>query len=270
MGLITSRQLQQYYSEYKEREITFNRQVIDVLKLLPREVYLKCHGDKLPCVVYSSSMTGAKIVASLNAAVMQKLRLADSSVSLRLAFRRTEKREPLFFFVPAKITNYTFYNAEKPDLYFLSIEYTSKPPEDLIEMLGQLFDANTNFQRRKDERIDLNPTTIKALGVEGKEASLVVNKQVKKCIIRDLSFSGAKVLLFGAVAEDVQKTAVLQFSLTDQKQKILIPGTILRFEEVVSREDIGAFGISFIEEKTPMSYKMMINNYLKIHRQAHG
>ncbi len=270
MGLITSQQLLQYYGEYKEREITFNRQVIEALKLLPRQVYIKCHGDQIPCVLYASSMTGAKIVASLKAAAMQKLRLANNSVSLRFAFRRTEKREPLFFFVPAKITNYAFYNAEKPDLYFLSIEYTSKPPEDLIEMLGQLFDANTNFQRRKEERIDLNPTTIKALGVEGKEAALVVDKQVKKCIIRDLSFSGTKVLLFGAIAEDVQKTAVLQFSLTDQKQKILVPGTIVRFEEVVGREDIGAFGISFVEEKTPISYKMLINNYLRIHRQAHG
>lgn len=270
MGILTSQQLLQYYGEYKEREITFNRQVIGVLQLLPREVYLKCRGDQIPCVVYSSSMTGAKIVASLKAAVVRKLRLANNSVSLRFAFRRTEKCEPLFFFVPAKITNFAFYNTEKPDLYFLSIEYTSKPPDDLIEMLGQLFDANTNFQRRKEERIDLNPTTIKALGVESKEAALVVDKQVKNCIIRDLSFSGAKVLLFGAVAGDVQKSTVLQFSLSGQKQKILLPGTIVRFEEVVGREDIGAFGISFVEEKTPMSYKMLINNYIRTHRQVHG
>ncbi len=270
MGILTSQQLLQYYGEYKEREITFNRQVIGVLKLLPREVYLKCRGDQIPCVVYSSSMTGAKIVASLKAAVVRKLRLANNSVSLRFAFRRTEKCEPLFFFVPAKITNFAFYNTENPDLYFLSIEYTSKPPDDLIEMLGQLFDANTNFQRRKEERIDLNPTTIKALGVESKEAALVVDKQVKNCIIRDLSFSGAKVLLFGAVAGDVQKSAVLQFYLSGQKQKILLPGTIVRFEEVVGREDIGAFGISFVEEKTPMSYKMLINNYIRTHRQVHG
>jgi hypothetical protein len=270
MGVITSQQLLEYYGEYKEREITFNRQVIDVLKLLPREVYLKCHGEQIPCVVYSSSMTGAKIVASLIAAVMQKLRLANNSVSLRFAFRRTDKFEPLFFFVPAKITNYTFYNTEKPDLYFLSIEYTSKPPDDLIEILGQLFDANINFQRRKEERIDLNPTTIKALGIEGKEAVLIVDKQAKKCIIRDLSFSGAKVLLFGADAEDVRKTAALQFSLSGQKQQIVLPGTIVRFEGVVGREDIGAFGISFVEEKTPIGYKMLINNYLRTHRQAHG
>jgi hypothetical protein len=269
MGLVTSQQLLQYYGEYKEREITFNRQVIDVLKLLPREVYLKCHGDQIPCVVYSSSMAGAKIVASLRAAAMQKLRLANNSVSLRFAFRRTDRLEPLFFFVPAKISNYTFYNTEKPDLYFLNLEYTSKPPDDLIEMLGQLFDANTNFQRRKEERIDLNPTTVKALGVEGKEAALIVDEQPKKCIIRDLSFSGAKVLLFGAAAEDVQKTVVLQFSLAGQKQKILLPGRIVRFEEVVGREDIGAFGISFVEVKTPMSYKMVINNYLRTQRQVH-
>jgi len=35
---------------------------------------------------------------------------------------------------------------------------------------------------------------------------------------------------------------------------------------VVGREDIGAFGIQFIEEKTPMSYKMIINNTLKTNR----
>jgi hypothetical protein len=261
MGLITSQQLAKYYELYKDREITFNRQIVEVLKLLPREVYLKARGDQLTCIVYSSSMAGAKVVASLRPRAMQQIRLAGNSVSLRFAFQRNDKPEPLFFYVPAKITNFTFYSPEKPDLYFLSLEYTTKPPDDLIEMLGQLFDTNTNFKRRKDERIELNPATIKLIGIDGKEATLVLENQARKCIIRDLSFSGTKVLLFGAHPEHVKKQALLQFSAL--KQRMLIPGTIVRFEEVVGREDIGAFGIQFLEDKTPMSYKILINNTLR-------
>jgi hypothetical protein len=266
MGFVTSQQLAKYYSTYREREITFNRQIIEVLELLPKEVYIKCHGEQLPCIIYATSMAGAKVVASLRARALQEIRLAANSVSLRFAFARTDKPDPLFFFVPAKITNYTFYHPEKPDLYFLTLEYTSKPPDDLIEMLGQLFDAHSNFERRKEERVELNPANIKLLGIEGKEAALVMDKQAKKCIIRDLSFSGAKVLVFGARTEDVRKTAVLQFSA--QMRDLLIPGTIVRFEEVVGREDIGAFGIRFIAERTPMSYKMLINNTLEAIRDA--
>jgi hypothetical protein len=267
MGLVTSQQLAKYYELYKDREITFNRQIIEVLKLLPREVYLKTRGDQLTCIVYSCSMSGAKIVASLRTQALQKIRLAGNSVSLRFAFQRNDKPEPLFFYVPAKIMNYTFYSQEKPDLYFLSLEYSTKPPDDLIEMLGLLFDTYTNFKRRKDERIELNPANIKLIGIDGKEATLVLEKQVRKCIIRDLSFSGAKILMFGAQPDHVKKKAVLQFSA--QKQRMLISGTIVRFEEVVGREDIGAFGIQFFAEKTPISYKLLINSTLRPTRHPH-
>jgi hypothetical protein len=266
MGLITSKQRERFYEQYTDREITFNRQIVDVLKLLPREVYLKTRGDQLSCIIYSSSMAGAKVVASLKAKALQQLRLAGNAVSLRFAFQRSDNPEPLFFYVPARVTNYTFYNPDKPDLYFVSLEYTSKPPDDLIEMLGQLFDANTNASRRKDERIELNPTNIRLLGIDGKEAALVLADEARKCIIRDLSFSGAKVLLFGAKPEHVENTVVLQFST--QKQRMLIPGKIVRFEEVVGRGDIGAFGLQFIEGKTPMSYKMLINNTLRSSRPS--
>lgn len=270
MGLVTSQQLAKYYNSYKEREITFNRQIIDVLNLLPREVFLKNRGEQLPCVIYSSSMVGAKIVANLKAGTLQQIRNSGNTVSLRFAFARNDKAEPLYFFTPAKVANYSFYNKEKPDLFFLSLEYTSKPPDDLIEMLGQLFDTHANYTRRKDERIELNPSIIKHMGIESKEATIVIEKQARKCIIRDLSFSGAKVLLFGAATEHVEQTVALHFALNDaQRQHILIPGTVVRFEEVVGRDDIGAFGIRFQEEKIPMSYKMLINSTLRTNRTVH-
>jgi hypothetical protein len=261
MGVLTSQQLAQFYARYTDREVTFNRQIIEVLHLLPKKVYLKTRGDQISCIIYASSMSGAKVVASLKSRALQEIRLAGNSVSLRFAFQRTEKAEPLYFYVPAKITSYSTYSQDNPNLYFLTLEYSQKPPDDLIEMLGRLLEANTNYQRRKDERVELNPENIRHLGIDGKEAALVVEGQARKCIIRDLSFSGAKVLLFGAKAEHVEKTAVLQLSA--QKQQLLLPGTIVRFEEVVGRDDVGAFGLRFFEDKTPIGYKMLINNTLQ-------
>ncbi len=269
MALTTGQQLLKYYNEYREKQISFNRQIIQVLKLMPREVYLKCHGDQFPCVIYSASMVAAKVVANLGTPAMQKLRRANNTVALRFAFGRDDKSEPLFFFVPGKITNYTFYNSTMPDLYFLTVEYTAKPPDDLIDLLGQILEANANFKRRKEDRIDINPAAIKALGLESKEAAIVVNEQAKRCIIRDLSFSGAKVLLFGAGEGDVGKTVILQPSFLGEKAKVLVPGTAVRYEEVVGRNDIGALGIRFLEDKIPIAYKMILNSYLRTPRQPY-
>ncbi len=269
MALTTGQQLLKYYNNYKEKQISFNKQIIRVLKLMPREVYLKCHGDQFPCVIYSASMVAAKVVANLGQTAMQKLRRANNTVALRFAFGREDKSEPLFFFVAGKITNYTFYNASMPDLYFLTVEYTAKPPDDLIELLGKILEANANFERRKEDRIDINPAAIKALGLESKEAAIIVNEQAKRCIIRDLSFSGAKVLLLGTGEGDVGKTVILQPSFISERTKVLVPGTAVRYEEVVGRSDIGALGIRFLEDKIPMSYKMILNGYLRNMRQPH-
>ena len=66
----------------------------------------------------------------------------------------------------------------------------------------------------------------------------------------------------------MRKTAVLQFSLITQKEDIVLPGAIVRFEEVVGRDDIGAFGIQFLEKQIPMSYKMLISNTLRPDKRA--
>ncbi len=59
--MITSQQISRYYEEYGEQEVTFTRQVSQILRLLPKFVYLKCQADTLPCIIYSSSLREAKV-----------------------------------------------------------------------------------------------------------------------------------------------------------------------------------------------------------------
>jgi hypothetical protein len=263
MALITSQQLLRYYEQYKDLEVSFTRQVVQVLGLLPREVHLKCKGDIFPCVVYSSSLREAKVVASLRPESIRRIKLANDLVSLRFCFTRPERVEPLSFFVSARMAGRAFYDPQNPELLLLSLEYTHKPPDDLIELLGELLEANVNAKRRKEVRVDIHPASLKGLGLESKEAGIRIGERPSRCIIRDLSFSGARVLVFGASEQLVGTKTVLELSFA--AGILVLSGSFLRYEAIAGREDIGALAIRFDEDKIPMSYKLAVNNYLRSH-----
>jgi hypothetical protein len=266
--VVSSPLLDNYYQQFGTVEVTFTKQVAEALRLLPKFVFLKCQADTLPCIICSCSMREARVIATLHASALRAIRQAGNAVALRFCFERPERSDSLSFYVATKITGSTAYNKETPELYLLSLDYTNRPPDDLIGMLGELLEANVNAQRRKEVRIDITPASMKALGLESKEALLLVQGAENHCLLRDLSFSGAKVLVYGQTGRLLEKPVVLCLYIADEKKPIALPGKVLRFETVSNREDIGAVAILFEEQKVPMPYKIAINNYLRLHRYA--
>jgi hypothetical protein len=263
--VITSQQLRRYYEEFGGEEVTFNREVGRILRLLPKQVFLKCQADTLPCLIYSSSLRGAKVLASLRAGSLRLLQQAAGSLSLRFCFARESGAIPLAFFVSARLAAQTAYNREVPDLYFLSLEYTNRPPDDLIEMLGGLLEASRNSSRRSEERVEVNPASMKQLGLESREAVLFVDGVEGRCLLRDLSFSGAKVLVHGREEAFLQKPVLLRPPFADRGAGVTLAGRVLRWEGMANREDIGAIAIRF-EEEVPIQYKVAVNAALRASR----
>jgi hypothetical protein len=266
--MVTAQQLNKYFEQYASVEITFTKRVTEVLRLVAKHVYLKVQADILQCIIYSTSMREAKVIASLRASALRAIQKENSTVSLRFCFAQADRANSFSFYVSAKVNGCYAYNAKAPGMYLLSLEYTNRPPDDLIELLGELLEANVNAKRRKEARIDITPASTKALGLESKEAALAVGGVEHRCLLRDLSFSGAKVLVYGQATALVDQPVVLRLNLTDESRPVLLPGKVLRFETVANREDIGAVAILFEEQKVPMPYKMAINNYLRSHRYA--
>ncbi|MDP7611428.1 MAG: hypothetical protein QGH62_03180 [Nitrospinaceae bacterium] len=66
MALVTSQQLALYYSNYMNIDVTFNKQVARAIGLVTDKMFLRLLGYQLPCIVYSSSMVGAKVIANIN------------------------------------------------------------------------------------------------------------------------------------------------------------------------------------------------------------
>ena len=95
-----------------------------------------------------------------------------------------------------KVVSCTPYTVT-PDLLLLNIEYTQRAPDDLIEKLGILVDAKANTTKRGDERIELNAEAMRKLALAKKETIVYIENIPRRCILRDISFSGAKFIMAG-------------------------------------------------------------------------
>lgn len=263
MSITTSQQIIRYYSEYGNVDVTFTKEVIKATGLQPKQVFIKFLNVQWPVIIYSASLTGAKVIATVTKEFTAAIRKANNMVFLRYSFKQSDKIDPITFFVQAKINGFSPYSQEKKSLNYISLSYTSRPPDDLIEILGRLLEANVNSKKRKEERIILTPDVIRKTGIKAKNTMVIVEGVPRKCILRDISFSGAKVLIMGVAKFLINKEAVLQLEANDPPEKINIKGTFIRHEPVEGRKDIAAFALQFKDESVPVKYKIMINDYLK-------
>jgi len=261
MGFATSQQLARYYELYQNIDITFSKEVIKATGLIPQQVFIKALGGQWPCVINSASLSGAKIISGIKSGVYEKIQQGNTSVSLRFSFLDQEKNEPRSFFVAAKVTGFNQY-AGSPDLVIICLSYTQRAPDDLIEKIGALLEANINSTKRREERITITPDAMRKLGIIQKETIIFIQGIPRRCILRDLSFSGAKVIMVGIAAFLVNKEVVLRIDIEDPRMAIGIKGTIVRTEDVEGRKDLVALAIKYTEEAIPMGYKMHINNFL--------
>ncbi len=262
MAISTSQQIARYYQQYSDIDVTFTKDVIKATLLYPKQVFLKCMGYQWPIVVYSASMTGAKVIANMKTSLSEAIKKSNNMVSLRLSFLQRDKADPLSFFVGARIAGYTPYGQEKPELYFLTLTYTQRPPDDLIEILGRLIDANYSSTRRKEERIPVTADSARAMGLNHKDAMVYIDGVPRRCIVRDVSFGGAKVVILGVAKFLVNKQANLRLILTETDEEVDVPATVVRFEAVEGRSDIAALALQFDTEAIPMKYKLMISGFL--------
>jgi hypothetical protein len=267
MSITTSQQIGRWYELYKTIDVTYTKEIMKTTGLDPRGVFLKCVGEQWPCVVYSSSFSGAKIVASAKQMLTDRIAKANNLVNLRFSFRLPDNPDPVSFFIGAKVLGYSNYAQAGGDLQYISLQYTQRPPDDFIDIMGRLLDANINSTRRREERILLNPDSMRRMSLVSKDSFIYVQGVPRKCILRDLSFSGAKAIIVGLAKFLVGKECTLRVEMDEPRESLDLKGTIVRYEDVENRKDLTAIAVHFDEQSVPMTFKMHINDYLSQVRQ---
>jgi len=268
MSITTSQQIGRWFELYKTIDVTYTKEIIKTTGLDTRGIFLKCVGEQWPCVIYSSSFSGAKIIVSSKQLLNEKITKANNLVSLRFSFRLPDKPDPVSFFIGGKAAGFAPYQGGSGDLQFATIQYTQRPPDDFIEIMGRLLEANINSQRRREERVILNPDSMRRISLVTKDSFIYVQGVPRKCILRDLSFSGAKAIIVGLAKFLVDKECTIRIELDEPRESLDIKGTIVRYEDVEGRKDLTAVAIHFDEKAVPMTYRMHINDYLGQTRQA--
>ena len=148
------------------------------------------------------------------------------------------------------------------DLAIISLSFTQRPPDDLIEIIGRLIEANNNASKRKEERIIINADSKRKLNLLREETLVYIQNVPRHCIIRDVSFSGAKLILQGLASLLKDKVTIIRFDFDEPRETIGVQGKIVKVDPIEGHKGLVAVCIQYLESAVPMSYKLHINTYL--------
>jgi hypothetical protein len=261
MGLLTSQKITSYYERFKDIEVTFTKEIIQVTGLITQQIHLKCGNDFWPCVIFTASFQGARVVANVKTGLTAKLQNTNNYVNLRFCFKIPGEANTLTFFVAAHVTATGPYGSSQ-DVNMFTLQFTNRPPDDLIEIMGRVLDANVNSAKRKDDRIQLTQDNMRKLNLLSSESAVFIQGVPRRCILRDISFSGSKIIMMGIEKFLLNKEASLRLDFNDPREVFTIKGKFVRAENVEGKKEMVALGLSFDEAVVPMSFKIRLNEFL--------
>ena len=265
MGLVTSQRISILFDRFKDIDVTFTKEIIQVTGLLTQQIHLKCGNDFWPCVVYSASFEGAKVVANIKTGLLGKLQATNNFVNLRFCFKPTGESNTVTFFIAGRVMASVPYGSSQ-DVNMFTIQFSNRPPDDFIEIIGRVLDANVNSSKRKDVRIPLTQDNLRKLNLMSTESAVFIQGVPRRCILRDISFSGSKIIMMGVAKFLIDKDASVRVDFNDPREAFLMKGKFVRAESVEGKKEMVALGLAFDEATVPMGFKIRLNDMLSTTR----
>lgn len=256
--------LDDYYEKYEDQDLTFNLDVISSVGLLPKQMSFKCRTKSFPCILYSASMKGANILATLDDVFFENLNVAGKKVALRFYFFPPGDKKELSFFINSRVTSFKLYSTTKRNLYFLNIEYLNKPPDALIEILGNYFEISVHQEQRIQERMVINDELESQLGIRKMETFLFIEGNGKKCTLDELSILSAKVIINGKAETFMNHRVMLLMKIEGLSGMGEMVGQVTEAEEISDEEGLVSLIVFFDQENIPPSYKMWIGECMSM------
>ncbi|MDR0452494.1 MAG: pilus assembly protein PilZ, partial [Treponema sp.] len=103
---------------------------------------------------------------------------------------------------------------------------------------------------------------VRRLKILPKDISAFVQGVPRPCILREISFAGAKLIIMGVAKFLIEKESALRIDFEDPRESFLIKGKLSAAEPVEGRQDLLAVDIAFTEQQIPLGYKIRLNDFL--------
>lgn len=263
MSFATSQQINKYLEAYKDVFVTFSKEIIEVLSFDVKQAFVKASGGQWPCIINSASMSGAKIICNKNSGILKKISSQSfSNASLRFSFLDPDSKEPISFFVTIKLVGVSDYQME--DLALVTLAYTQRAPDALIERLGRIIEANVNAKRYATEKVVLTDSIMRRVALSKKETVVFVDEIPRRCILQNISFVGATVYIMGVASFLKNKAVTLKFDFLDPDTVITVKGHTIGALPLKDRKDLVSLTIEYESQNVPMNYKLYLNRYFEL------
>ena len=116
---------------------------------------------------------------------------------------------------------------------------------------------------RKEERIVLTNDLIDKTKFDPKRIFLLINKSARRSIIKEVSFSGVKLITSGTKDELENKDIKLVVDINKQK-RIVLSGCVVRVNKMENADGLVSLGIKLNDQVIPLSYKSLITNFYTV------
>ncbi|MCH5149088.1 MAG: PilZ domain-containing protein [Spirochaetales bacterium] len=262
MPTLPSQKLQELYEEYGAQEIAFNKSIRSVTGLEPTKICVKIANDHLPCVLYSCSMHDAKVIMPLDTEAFEIIKKAKNLVNLRLAFLPKNSKNSIIFFVPSVIESFASFKLQHESSYLVTLKFNQRPSDDLIEIIGTIFQSIENFKKRRELRINLDASVVDDMEITSVNTYCIVDSIRRPCILKNLSASGLGIIMMCNPKFLLNKRITVAIYLYGYNEPILLNGVIKRSDNIEGRNDLFLMGVLLNEEEIPYGYKDMINKYI--------
>jgi hypothetical protein len=108
----------------------------------------------------------------------------------------------------------------------------------------------------------MTPENLRKLNILSSESTVFIENVPRRCILRDLSFSGAKIIMMGVAKFLLQKDGALRIDFNDPRESFAVKGKFVRAENVEGKKEMVALGLNFDEAAVPMGFKIRLNDFL--------
>ncbi len=260
-SIYTKNKIDDYYFNFCQASITLTREICRKIGFLQSKNTMLVDNNKIPVVVTSISMLNSKIFIHKNDFELLKGGVSDKkkkSVLLKLFFT-PDFNKVVSILIYAQIS----YNNENigKDYIPLYIEYSRRPSDNLIILLGEFLRINTTENKRKEERINLSPESIKKLKLVDNIGIVTCNEVSRKCMIKDISYSGMNIITPGSGDEYLNKKVVIRLSFEKNYNIDNVEGTVVRYDMIEGTSYLTSLGILLDKSTIPIDYENIITNF---------
>lgn len=262
MSIVTQKEIEDYYNTYKKApNITLTKNIVECIGLQMKQCYLKHKSEYYPCIVYACCLHQAKIFMNCPKRLLEDITEHKTQVFLRLYFLSKGTAHPIAFLIPANIVEFKEIQKGNTLFFDLLLQFNNRPPDDLIILLGGLLEAKKCYECRKDERIEIDPLTLKRVGLKSKFTVFKAQTMAIKCILKDLSFSGAQVILPKNAGVKMHDPCSIELDFDQEELPVVNEGQVVGLNDL-SVAVLNAVHIKFTEDKIPINFKIYIKDYL--------